>query len=78
MDIVVNPGVEFKPVERNGLFVQRDFGEEGTDLGIEHVAIHTEIARRIAQPNETGLELKAIARSACGQDLGGLSVHEAG
>jgi hypothetical protein len=77
IDIVVNPAVEFKPVEGNRLFAEGDFGEKGTDLGVELVAVHTQVARRIPQPDQAGLELKAGGRSAGGQGWGGLSVHEA-
>jgi len=61
--MVVDPGVQFKPVERDSLPTDRDFSEMGTDLRVEAVAVHAEVARGIPEaeePRENGLG--AIAR----------------
>jgi hypothetical protein len=51
-DIVCHPGVEFKSVEGNSLSTDRDGGEVGAYLGVEAVAIHAEIIRRVPQPDD--------------------------
>jgi hypothetical protein len=52
-DIVLHPGVQFKPVEGNALSTDRNIGEVMAYFGIESIAIHAEVERRIAQANES-------------------------
>ena len=71
-DVVVHPGIEFEPIEGDALFTDGDFGKAGSYLGVEPVAIHTEVGRRIPQPQHArqqddvaggaGLHAGAIAR----------------
>ena len=51
---MLHPGVQFKPVEGDALFADADFDEIRPYLGIEAVAIHAEVARRIAEANQPG------------------------
>ena len=51
------PRVQFKPVEGNALGADRDLGEIAADLGVEAVAIHAEVARRVAESDEAGEDL---------------------
>jgi len=51
------PRVQFKPVEGNALGANRDLGEIAADFGVEAVAIHAEVSRRVAEPDEAGEDL---------------------
>jgi len=51
--IVVRPGVEVKPIEGNAAIAYRDLGEKRAHLGVEAVAVHAEIRRRVAVSDET-------------------------
>jgi len=42
------PRVQFKSVECNALGADRNLGEIAADLGVEAVAVHAEVTRRIA------------------------------
>ena len=46
---MLDPGVQFKAVERNALSTNRDFGEVGANLGVEAVTVHAEVAGGIAK-----------------------------
>lgn len=48
-----HPGVQFKAVERDALSTNRDFSQLRTNLDVEAVPVHTEIARRIAEAKES-------------------------
>ena len=50
--IVLHPGVQFKSVESDSPTTDGDFGEVGPYLGIEAIAVHAEVKRRIAKANE--------------------------
>ncbi len=52
--MVVGPGVEVKAIEGDAAIADRDFSEEGPDLGIEAVPVHAQIRRRVAVPDQTG------------------------
>lgn len=52
--MVVGPGVEVKTIEGDAAIADRDFGEERPNLGIEPVAVHAEIRRCVALPDEAG------------------------
>jgi hypothetical protein len=49
---LIHPGVQFKSVESDALFADTDFDEVRPHLGVEAVAVHAEIARRIAEANQ--------------------------
>ena len=49
---MVDPGIQFKPVERNSLSTNRDFGKVGPDFRVESVAVHAEVARGIAETEQ--------------------------
>jgi len=51
------PRVQFKPVECHALGADRDLGEIAADLGVEAVAVHAEVGRRIAESDEAGENL---------------------
>ena len=50
--ILLHPGVQFKAVERDALSTNRDFGDVRPDFDIESIAVHAEVARRIAEPEQ--------------------------
>jgi hypothetical protein len=50
--IVIRPGIEVKAIEGDALFPDGDFNEAGAHLGIEPIAVHAEIGRRISKPYE--------------------------
>jgi hypothetical protein len=52
--MVVGPGVEVKAIEGDAAIADRDFGEERAHLGIEPVAVHAQIRRRVAVPDQSG------------------------
>jgi hypothetical protein len=62
LNIIIRPGVEFKSVERYGLLSLWDFGDIRANFRIELVAVHAEIARRIAQPDQPWQQLQAQCR----------------
>lgn len=49
-DVVVHPGIELKTIKRDALFADGDFGKARPYLGIEPIAIHTEVGWRVPQP----------------------------
>lgn len=51
--MVVDPGIQFKPVERDSLSTDRDFSEVGPDFGVEAVAVHAEIARGVPKAQQS-------------------------
>jgi hypothetical protein len=53
--MIVDPGVEFKPVEGDAARADRNLGQPRADLGIEAVLVHPEIFRDVAQANEPGI-----------------------
>jgi hypothetical protein len=54
LDILVRPGVEFKPIEGHALRADPKLGQAGADLRIEAIAVHADVERRIAQPHQPG------------------------
>jgi hypothetical protein len=58
--IILYPGVNFKSVEGNGLRSQRDFRQERPNHCVEFVAVHPEIRRRIAQPDQAREERQCL------------------
>lgn len=49
---MIDPGVQFKAVERDTLSTDRDFREVGADLCVEAVAVHAEVAWGISEAEE--------------------------
>ena len=49
---MVDPGIQFKPVERDALATNRDLSEMRPDFRVEAVSVHAEVARRIPEPEE--------------------------
>ena len=49
---MIDPGVQFKAVERDTLSTDRDFREVGADLCVEAVAVHAEVAWGIPEAKE--------------------------
>lgn len=52
--MLVRPGVQVKPVESDPPHADRYLGELRPHLGVEPVAVHAEIARRVAVADEAG------------------------
>lgn len=50
--MVVDPGIQFKPVEGDSLSTDRDFSEVRADFGVEAVAIHVEVAGGVAKAQQ--------------------------
>ncbi len=50
--IVLEPRVEFKPVEADTLLADGHLGEERPDLGVEPIAVHAEVTRRVAEADD--------------------------
>ena len=46
---MVDPGIQFKTVERNSLSTNRDFGDVRPDFRVEAVAVHAEVAGGVAE-----------------------------
>jgi hypothetical protein len=53
--MIVDPGVEFKPVEGDAARADRNLGQPRADLGVEAVLVHPEVFRDVAQTNEPGI-----------------------
>jgi hypothetical protein len=49
---MIYPGVQFKSFESNPLGADGDFGQIRSYLAVEPVAVHTEVERRLPQPNQ--------------------------
>jgi len=52
-EIILRPRIEFKPIERDTLRADGHEFKPRTHLAVETVLVHAEIARRIAQANES-------------------------
>ena len=69
--IVVHPSVEFKAIEADALDADRNFGQVRAHLGVEPVAVHAEVARRVTEANDARAEFEIAAQSSAlvvGQD----------
>lgn len=53
--MIVDPGVEFKPVKCDSTQADGNFRQPRTDLGIEAVLVHPEVFRDVAQTNQPGI-----------------------
>jgi hypothetical protein len=53
--MIVDPGVEFKPVECDSPPADRNFRQPRADLGVEAVLVHPEVFRDVAQTNQPGI-----------------------
>jgi hypothetical protein len=51
---LLHPGIQFKSVEGDALFADTDFNEIWPYLGVKSVAVHAQVARRIAETNQPG------------------------
>ena len=51
--ILLHPGVQFKSVEGDALFADRDLCEVGPDFSIEAISVHAEIEWRISKPDQS-------------------------
>jgi hypothetical protein len=51
--IIVRPRIQFKAIERDSLAADRDLRKKRTNLGVEAIHVHAEIAGRVAQPKES-------------------------
>jgi hypothetical protein len=49
--IFIHPGVQFKPIESDALYANRNFGEIRANLGVETVAVHAEVKGSISKPD---------------------------
>jgi len=55
--MVVEPGVQFKPIKNNTLLAQPSLTDKRAHLGIELVPVHAEIIRRIPEADTSWLQL---------------------
>jgi hypothetical protein len=51
---LLDPGVQFKAIEGDALGADRDLRELRPHLGVEPVAVHAEIERRVTKADEAG------------------------
>jgi len=51
--ILVHPGVQVKAVEGDTLLADGNSGEMRSDFGVETVAVHAEVERDVAEPDES-------------------------
>ena len=52
-DILVDPSVKFKAIEPDALLANGDFRQRGAHFQVETVAVHAEIAWRVAEAEYT-------------------------
>lgn len=52
--MVLDPGVKVKSIEGDAALADRDLGEARAHLGVEAVAVHAEVGRRVPEPDEAG------------------------
>jgi hypothetical protein len=50
---LIYPGIQFKSVESDALRADADFSQIRPHLGVETVAIHAEVARRVAETEQS-------------------------
>jgi hypothetical protein len=50
--IVIRPGIQINPIERDAAIANRNLCEDLPHFAIESTRIHAEIDRRVAQSNE--------------------------
>jgi len=55
--ILIHPGVQFKTVKSDGLLTEGNFSDIGSNHVIEFVAVHTQVGRGIAQPDQSRQDL---------------------
>jgi hypothetical protein len=55
--MVIDPRVEVKSIERDAAVSDRDHGKDRPHFGIEPVAVHAEVARRVAVADQAGKDL---------------------
>ena len=58
--IVVGPGIKVKPIKGDPLGADRNCAEEWTNVAVEAIFVHTEIRRRVAQPDKARHERGGI------------------
>ena len=49
---MVDPGVQFKAVERNALSTNRDLGEVGAHFDVEAIPVHAEVAGGVTEAEQ--------------------------
>ena len=52
--IFLGEAIQVKAIEGDALSTDSNFGKRGAHLGIEPIAVHTEVAGRITQPDKAG------------------------
>jgi hypothetical protein len=52
--MLLGPLIEVKAIEGDALDTDRYLGHQRAYLGIEPIAVHAKVARRIAQPDQAG------------------------
>jgi hypothetical protein len=50
--MVIGPGIQFKSIEGHSLPPNRHLGDIGPHFHVEAVPVHTQVARRVAQPQQ--------------------------
>jgi hypothetical protein len=54
LDIIVDPGIQFKAIEGDGLFPQGDLREVRAHVLVEFVAVHSRVTGRITRSDQSG------------------------
>ncbi len=54
MDILLRPRIQFKAIEGDALDADADLGQPRADVAIEAIAVHSEVAGRVAEAEEAG------------------------
>jgi hypothetical protein len=52
--MLLGPPIQVKAIEGDTLGTDGDLGHPGAHLGVEPIAVHAEVARCIAQPDQAG------------------------
>ena len=60
--MLLHPGVELKAVEGNALGANRDLGDIGAYFGVEAVSVHAQVARGVAEAQQTREEVEPRRR----------------
>ena len=58
--MVLGPAIQVKAIEGDALSTDRNLAKRRAHLGIEPIAVHAEVARRIAQPDKAGQEHESV------------------
>jgi len=52
--ILIHPDVQIKSIEGDALLAYRNFNKIGANIPVEAVAVHSNIGRRVPEPDKAG------------------------